>query len=164
MHKFLSKAKRFAPVGLALIVILGLVLALTPFESGATPQPLPPRPIPPPPRPSPPPPSGGDDDDKDERPVGAYIELHVPGAPAGVWAVVQWEDSASGWQDVEGWQGPLNADGRQQWWVEAKDFGSGPFRWAVVEGGDEQPLATSASFHLPRKAGETMRIEVSLGQ
>lgn len=156
MCRFLSKAKSFALVGIALIVILGLVLALTPLESGATPQPLPPRPTPVP--------SGGDDDDEDDPPVRAYVELQVSGAPAGLWAVVQWEDSAGDWHEVEGWQGPLDADGRQHWWVEAKDFGTGPFRWAVIEGRDDQPSATSKSFNLPRKANETVRIEVSLGR
>ncbi len=81
-----------------------------------------------------------------------------------MWAVVQWEDNAGVWHDVEGWQGPLDADGRQRWWVEAKDFGTGPFRWAVIKGGDDQPVATSESFNLPRKASETVRIEVSLGR
>ncbi len=52
MHKFWSKAKRFALASIALAVILGLFLALMPLESGATPQPLPPRP------PAPVPPGG----------------------------------------------------------------------------------------------------------
>jgi hypothetical protein len=37
-----------------------------------------------------------DDDDKDDEPVGAYNVLHVPSAPAGVWTMVQWQDTAGG--------------------------------------------------------------------
>jgi hypothetical protein len=36
------------------------------------------------------------DDDEDGKPAGAHIVLQVPSAPAGVWTIVQWQDSAGG--------------------------------------------------------------------
>jgi hypothetical protein len=104
-------------------------------------------------------PPGDDDDDK---PVGAFIVLQVPSAPVGLWTVVQWHDSAGGWHDIAGWSGTLNEDSRKMWWVAAKDFDTGPFRWVVYQGQGGQLLATSEWFYLPTFAGETAKIEMSL--
>jgi len=79
--------------------------------------------------------AGGDD----SGPIGTYIELVAP-AHAGAWSVVQWQDSAGNWHDVEGWRGTLDNRGVRRWWVAAKDFGTGPFRW-VVEGAGAVPAA-----------------------
>jgi hypothetical protein len=90
--------------------------------------------------------------------------------------VVQWQDKAGGWHDVEGWQGTLEPDGSpapqggtgagrdgsKRWWVAAKDFGTGPFRWIVTQGKNGRPLAASAWFNLPSVANETVRIEVEV--
>jgi hypothetical protein len=50
---------------------------------------------------------------KQEREVeeGAYIELGIQDLLSGAWTVVQWQDTAGNWHDVEGWQGWLDADG-----------------------------------------------------
>lgn len=111
-----------------------------------------------PPRDPPGPQEDRDDDDDDGRaePVGAYIELQTQIAPAGAWSVVQWQDSAGGWHDVEGWRGPL-ADNRR-WWVAAKDFKTGPFRWAVTQGQAGSPLGVSAPFNLPSGANEVVQV------
>jgi hypothetical protein len=108
-------------------------------------------------------PAKSDDDDDDSKPLGAYIELQVAPARTGIWSIVQWQDSAGGWQDVGGWQSPLGVTGYQRWWVAAKDFGSGPFRWIVTQGQGGSILGESEAFTLPRGANETMRVVVSLG-
>ena len=93
------------------------------------------------------------------RPVGAYIELSLQPAQVGAWTVVQWQDSVGNWHDVTGWQGPPQNLGRR-WWVEAKDFGTGPFRWAVTSGPDQSPGLISQPFKLPASANETVWIVV----
>jgi hypothetical protein len=94
----------------------------------------------------------GRDDNGDSAPLGAAIELTAwpPGGPS----VVQWQDSNGDWQDVEGWRGALDNGGRIRWWVAAKDFGSGPFRWVVGE-------AASEPFNLPTGAGQTLRVDLT---
>lgn len=94
--------------------------------------------------------------------VGAYIELHVAYAPAGAWTVVQWQDSAGNWHNIDGWQTSLVTGNNIRWWVAPKDFGSGPFRWAVTEGPGGCLLAMSSPFTLPDEANEILRITVSL--
>src|SRR5688572_9865562 len=37
----------------------------------------------------------------------ATITLYAPGAPAGAWVSVQWQNQAGNWSNVEGWQGPV---------------------------------------------------------
>jgi hypothetical protein len=111
-----------------------------------------------PPRATPVPPPPDDDKDRGGPPVGAYIELAASDAPAGAWAVVQWQDSAGGWHDVEGWRGSL-ANSRR-WWVHPKDFRTGPFRWQVTAGPDGTVLKVSEAFHLPSGANETSLMTV----
>lgn len=114
-----------------------------------------------PPRSTPVPTSDDDDDDGDSRPLGAYLELQAANPPAEAWAVVQWQDSAGNWRDVEGWQGPIGTSGYQQWWVAAKDFNTGPFRWVVKQGAGGEVWGSSDSFNLPNGANERMRVAVS---
>ena len=102
------------------------------------------------------------DDAEDKDPVGAYLELRVSGASSGAWSVVQWQDDAGGWHDVEGWQGTLDASGQRRWWVAAKDFGKGPFRWAVYDGPGGLLVGTSQAFQLPDWANQVLRTEVSI--
>ncbi|MCL4296094.1 MAG: hypothetical protein KJ077_10220 [Anaerolineae bacterium] len=97
--------------------------------------------------------------DKD-KPLGAYIELGASALPDSGWAVVQWQDSAGNWHDVEGWQGPL--PGNTRWWVAAKDFGSGLFRWVVTQGPGGSVMSKSAPFNLPGGANETVYVQLSL--
>ncbi|NJN98858.1 MAG: hypothetical protein HC875_34575 [Anaerolineales bacterium] len=101
-----------------------------------------------------------DDKDRDGPPVGAYLELVAPGAPFGAWAVVQWQDSAGGWHDVEGWRGTLSDSSR--WWVHPKDFGTGPFRWVVSGGPGGAELESSEPFNLPGQPNQTMQQTILL--
>ncbi len=144
------------------VLMLGLGLAAAPVlaESG-----LPDR--------NPPPPA--DDGGRDDRgPVGTYIELAAP-EHAGAWSVVQWQDVNGNWHDVEGWRGTLDSSGYIRWWVAAKDFGTGPFRW-VITGAAEASVAdewstggsgslfqadtSSVTFSLP--SGAAAPLQVSL--
>ena len=97
---------------------------------------------------------------KDGRRSGAYLELHVSGAPSGAWSVVQWQDSAGGWHNVDGWVSSLDARGSQRWWVAAKDFGQGPFRWVVIQKPGNMELGVSEPFSLPTGANETVHINL----
>ena len=99
------------------------------------------------------------DDDKDSGPVGAYIELRAQNASAGAWSVVQWQDNAGGWHDVESWQGTLD-NGYRRWWVAPKVFDTGPFRWVVYRSPGGPVIATSVPFNLPAEAKQTVRVEV----
>lgn len=96
-----------------------------------------------------------------DAPAGAYIELQLQPAQTGLWTVVQWQDSAGGWHNVDGWQGPPEGSGRQ-WWVEAKDFGKGPFRWAVTRGPGGALVGVSAPFNLPAGAGQRVMVTVTV--
>jgi hypothetical protein len=135
------------------VVSLGLWLAFTPVQTGA----LPPRPE------DVPSVVAGDGDDEGDQPVGAHIVLKAPLAPVGAWTVVQWQDSAGDWHDVEGWRGTLDASGYRRWWVDAKDFGTGPFRWVVSQGADGPVLSLSPPFNLPSEAGQVLPMTVSPG-
>jgi len=142
----------------------------------ALPPVMPPRPtqpapsLPPRPEPSPTPPNPiaapGDADT-----AGAQIELNIKFAaeqqarqwPA-AWTVVQWQDRAGRWYDVEGWKGTpdgySNGVAHKTWWVNQAYLGCGPFRWAVYQGRNGILLTVSAPFYLPRLAGQTERVEV----
>jgi len=121
-----------------------------------------------------PPPPADDGGRDDAGPLGTHIELAAP-EHAGAWSVVQWQDSAGNWHDVEGWRGTLDSNGYIRWWVAAKDFGTGPFRW-VISGGDSVSVAdewstggsgglfqadtSSGAFSLP--GGAAAPLQVSL--
>ena len=75
--------------------------------------------------------------------------------------MIQWQDSVGDWQDVDGWQGTLNNNYRR-WWVAAKDFGTGPFRWLVTRGPGGEVLGTSEPFNLPAGANQVILVQVSL--
>jgi hypothetical protein len=110
--------------------------------------------------------SGGGESSKssgDDWLIGAYIELQVQPGQAGLWTIVQWQDSSGGWHDVEGWRGSLEAGGYKRWWVAPKDFNTGPFQWVVYQKPDGLLLATSAPFTLPYQANVMKLVEVSLG-
>lgn len=105
---------------------------------------------------------GKDSKDSDHTSPIAYIELYVQPAPAGAWSVVQWQDSAGNWHDVEGWRGSLADSGIQRWVVEAKDFNTGPFRWVVTQGPSGSVAGGSSAFNLPAGANETVQVRVTL--
>lgn len=142
-----------------IITLLCILAALAPpYPVQAGPD-LPPR-DPPPATPLPPSPDKDkkDKDSKNRAPLGAYIELQAQPVSPSDWSVVQWQDSAGGWHEVEGWRGPLPDNTR--WWVAAKDFGAGPFRWVIQQGPGGPLLGQSPPFSLPQTAGETVRVTV----
>lgn len=148
-----TKCKLHRWMGITLL-IFGVAVALVglwaPAQAGPA---LPPRQPPTTPQP--------DNDKKHDRdkPIGAYIELQAPTAAAGSWTVVQWQDSAGNWREVEGWQGPLEGHSKL-WWVAAADFGKGPFRWIILSGPGGSVSATSNPFNLPNGANEIVRVQV----
>jgi len=148
----MNKLRAYArSILLASTIGLWLLVAWLPALTHAAPSDLPPRPEIPPTT-APPVPSKG-----------AYIELAIQGATVemrSLWTAVQWQDGLGEWHTVEGWQGTPEEDGTKRWWVAPKDFGTGPFRWLVYQGGEL--LALSVSFHLPGSAGETVRVGVTL--
>ena len=133
--------------------IFGLAWPSLLVQAGPT---LPPR------EPSPVAPPDSDDDDDDDSPIGAHIELQVQPARSGLWSTIEWQDSAGGWHKVEGWDRALDASGSEFWWVEAKDFDTGPFHWLVTEGSGGALLGASQPFNLPEQANTTTRVVVSL--
>lgn len=139
------------------LALIGVLVLAWPLPTQAGPG-LPPRK--PPPAAQPP----GDDDDKDPTPDGAHIVLQVPSAPAGVWTIVQWQDTAGGWHDIAGWSGALDDSTQKTWWLAPNLFGKGPFRWLVYQGERGKLLATSDPFYLPGSAREKLRVEVSLSE
>ncbi len=100
------------------------------------------------------------------RSVGSYIELRVPTDNIGLWTVVQWQDPQGAWHDVETWRGILdeinNHKGDKLWWVYARDYGKGPFRWVVYDRPGGQVLAASQSFNLPGAPNQHVIVEVTL--
>lgn len=110
--------------------------------------------------PTPAPQKGGGDGGSGFPPV-AWIELSLQGAKPGLWSVVQWQDTAGGWHDVDGW-GAAAGSGVLVWGVFPSEFGKGPFRWAIYEGPGGKLSKSSMSFNLPAKSGEVVRVSVSL--
>lgn len=94
-------------------------------------------------------------------PVGGTLILQAYHAPASSWTVVQWQDANGGWHDVTSWQSQLT-NGYVGWWVAPEDFGTGPFRWLLLDSPDGNPLGTSKSFHLPGYANNVILIELEL--
>lgn len=94
-------------------------------------------------------------------PVGGTLILQVYHAPANSWSVVQWQDANGGWHDVSGWQSQLT-HGYVGWWVAPEDYGTGPFRWLLLDGAGGQQLGASESFHLPGYTKSVTLIELAL--
>lgn len=96
---------------------------------------------------------------------GARIELRLPTDNLNLWTVVQWQDRAGNWHEVEGWRGVLdslnNHTGDKTWWVLSYSYGAGPMRWLVYDRAGGQLLATSQSFSLP-EANQHVIVEVKL--
>ena len=149
------KRRLFNIAPLLAVMVVGIFLTLVPLSVLAGPPALPPRP---------PLPSGGDGGGDSDWQVGANIELRVPDAPADAWTVVQWQDIAGGWHDVEGWRSVLDSSGIKRWWVAPKDFGTGPFRWVVTGQPGGAQLAVSDLFALPAGLNQTVRIDLSVAE
>lgn len=93
----------------------------------------------------------------------AFIELSVPvQTSAHAKTIVQWQDKQGKWHNVDGWQQHAVPNQIVRWSVYPRDFGTGPFRWAVYSenGAGGQLLATSVSFNLPCCYGNTLRVGV----
>lgn len=116
---------------------------------------LPPRPTPPPAATSIPP----------ARTFGGWIELRAQNAKT-QWTVVQWQDSAGKWIDVDSWRGAFDVVtdgvGRKTWWVDQSSFGPTLFRWVIYDGASNQVLAQSQPFNLPSENKQTVSTQVSL--
>ena len=137
---------------LAWVLILALLAIGLPAPLQAAPSAdLPPR--------DPPTPVRSGDHRPSKVPVAGFIDLHVQSARTGLWAVVEWQDTAGDWHDVENWSAALDS-GYQQWGVFPAQFGRGPFRWAVYGGAGGKLLAVSAPFDLP--AGDREIVTVSI--
>jgi hypothetical protein len=145
-----NKARLVIVVALmAALAFIGNLVAWPVLSVQAGPT-LPPRNVPAP--------NNDDDGGGGSSPLLAFIELHAPAAATGSWSVVQWQDSAGNWHDVEGWRGLLEG-GYQRWTVEAKDFNTGLFRWQVRQAGPTGPvLDTSEPFDLPASAYELVTV------
>jgi hypothetical protein len=102
-----------------------------------------------------------DDEPAHKSVAGGGILLHVGDYREGLWAIVQWQDGLGNWHDVEGWRGMLDQDWHV-WWVDEKDFGTGPFRWVLHDGPGGEQLGVSESFDLPHSNGEIRHITVLL--
>ena len=94
-------------------------------------------------------------------PVAGFIELRMETAQPGLWAVVQWQDTAGDWHDVENWSAALDS-GYQQWGVFPAQFGRGPFRWTIYGGAGGKLLAVSAPFDLPAGDREIVTVSVEM--
>jgi len=89
------------------------------------------------------------------------------GLPATSWITVEWQDGFGNWQPVMGWQGmadTVDTAGTltKQFGVYQRNYGQGPFRWAVYNsalGGTL--LAVSPSFNLPTTNGQVMTMDLS---
>ena len=152
----LKKYRLLLCFGLILLSLSLLMLAVWPVSPVWAEGGLPPRERPP---------AGQPDDEGDSdrgAPLGAYLELQVAPVPPGAWSVVQWADSAGNWHNVEGWQRELGLDGFERWWVAAKDFNTGPFRWLVTQGAGGPELGVSQPFYLPGGGNQVVRVGVTV--
>ena len=78
-------------------------------------------------------------------------------------AAVEWQDGNGTWNAVENWRATPSAP--VQWEVWPKDYGTGPFRWAVYavyEGWSL--LGASAPFYLPSTDGQVVSVVVTLAR
>jgi hypothetical protein len=158
-----ERGKQFIAVGVSALLIVTLIalvfgLAWPPMLTQAGPT-LPPIDPPPTPTEIPDKPDKSDDDDE---PIVAHIELQVAPAQSAGWSVVQWQGSDGNWHDVEGWRGSLSDGSSRRWAVEGKDFGTGPFRWVVLDGASGSVAGASDLFSLPASANETVQVTITL--
>jgi hypothetical protein len=97
--------------------------------------------------------------------VGGWIQVRVANG-SGQWTVVQWQDSAGNWNNVEGWRGAfdtvVNGVGTKTWWIEQPLFGAPNFRWVVYEPGSGEVLGQSQPFSMPQENRQTVTVEISI--
>jgi len=132
---------------IAMLLVVCILLANQAFAVGAAQAALPPRHV------------SSSSSGHADQPVGAYLQLDSSQVAGASWAVVQWQDSAGGWHDVEGWGG--NPDNSSRWWVAAHHFGAGPFRWVVKGSASGAVIGASQPFQLPVFANHTLQVAVA---
>ncbi len=93
--------------------------------------------------------------------VGGTLILQAYNAPANSWTVVQWQDANDNWHDVSSWSSQIT-DGYVGWWVAPENYGTGPFRWLLLDSIDGEQLSVSESFNLPGYAKDVVLIEIKL--
>jgi hypothetical protein len=150
MKRFFQKSVRYLGLAAGLALFLWLTLSLmqpaAPVRADLPPRPDPTETAVPP---------------KSDSIKGAQIKLMVAQPIGNEWTVVEWQNPMSGeWTAVEGWQGTLELDGTQVWWVGREHFGDGPFRWLVYASEDGQLLETSESFTMPTRDLEVVLLRV----
>ena len=86
-----------------------------------------------------------------------------------LWLKVQWQDDKGVWQDMEGWEGTLDAIQQKEDWMGMKEIwladaqlGTGPYRWQVYVKDSERLLTTSEEFYLPSKGGDLVELDMML--
>ncbi len=95
------------------------------------------------------------------------IALTVENPPANAWVEVQWlGPDGQTWNPVPSWSGPLvlTPEGRMAHWVEAAQYGTGPYRWAVYDRDPQQGgqlWGVSDPFTFPRQAGDWVWTKVA---
>jgi hypothetical protein len=94
-------------------------------------------------------------------PAGAYIDLTVTGASIDAWTIVQWQDGNGAWHNIEGWRAAL-VDDYQQWWLGRNSYGTGPFRWCVLDAPMGSIVASSDAFYMPARSGEWTHVTVTV--
>jgi len=100
---------------------------------------------------------------------GSAIVLQVQSTAAdwhSLWTTVEWQDVDGAWRLVEGWQGAFDTIkgevGYKTWSIPPSLFGQRPFRWVIYDQSGGAVLATSESFEMPRSAGQTITINITL--
>ena len=92
---------------------------------------------------------------------GAQIKLVVAEVTGGEWTTIQWQNpNTKQWITVDGWQGTLETNGIQIWWVGSEQFGRGPFRWLLFVEKDGNLLDTSAEFTMPTHNQEIVTVNI----
>jgi hypothetical protein len=102
---------------------------------------------------------------KSDSNVGA-IAVTAANAPATAWASVQWGDpTGTTWTTIGSWSGTLvQTNGRMALWVDAANFGTGPYRWVIY---DRDPAlggklwGVSDPFYFPRQGGDWLWTKVA---
>ncbi|MFK7800808.1 MAG: hypothetical protein AB8G95_04180 [Anaerolineae bacterium] len=96
--------------------------------------------------------------------TGAMIKLDVDEALTGdEWTIVQWQDPyTKEWHNTDGWQGELEADGTQMWWVGRELFGKSDFRWQVFASKDGSLMYTSPEFDMPANKQQLVTVTIDV--
>lgn len=94
--------------------------------------------------------------------TGAMIKLAVSDTLNGnEWTVVQWQDpNTQKWHDADGWQGELDADGTQMWWVGRELLGEKGFRWQVFSREGGSLVHTSPEFDMPTNKRQLVTVTI----